>query len=322
MAYLLINKGSSSLKISLFNKNLERIQECRSLEEVDVVPEWIGHRIVHGGDFATPQRITPEVEKKLQALSELAPLHNPASLESLDLARRRFPEIAQYACFDTSFHRTLPPVAALYPIPLELSKKHRIKRYGFHGISHAYLSRTYYATHPLKDKVIAMHLGSGCSLAALHEGKSVDTTMGFTPLDGLMMATRSGELDPAIVSYLCKQEHKSPEEILTLLNEDSGLKGISGNGSMKELLQSTDPQAQLAVDMFVYHLIKAIGAFYFVLKGADALLFSGGIGENSPILREKVLRALPFKIEHLVIPTDENYQMCSDIHDFLCGFSS
>lgn len=258
----------------------------------------VGHRVVHGGNqFTKSTLLTDSVLKELQALSSLAPLHNPPSLEGIAAAKELLShKIPQIAVLDTAFHSHLPRYAALYPIPLELSERHQIKRYGFHGISHDYLWRNYAEAHPEKKnsgKVITLHLGSGCSLAAIKGGKCMDTTMGFTPLDGLMMATRSGAIDPAIVAFLSEKEKKSPSEIITILNRESGLLGVSGKtGNMQALLAETDERAKLAIDMFQHSLLKATGAFVAVLGGVDAFLFSGGIGENSPFIRGRLLKAL------------------------------
>jgi len=254
--------------------------------------QGICHRIVHGGEkYVKATVITPAVEKDLAKLSELAPLHNPPALEGIAAAQALFPQVMQVGVFDTAFHAHLPPKAAFYPIPWELSQKYRIKRYGFHGIAHAFSWKKYVelSGNP-KSKVITVHLGSGCSLAAIEAAVSVDTTMGFTPLDGVMMATRSGELDPAIVAFLCEKEKKSPDEVIRLLNHQSGLLGIAGSSSMQDLLKKTDSQAKLAIEMFLFHIQKKIGAFIAVLEGVDALIFSGGIGENNPELRQKLVK--------------------------------
>ncbi|MBX9744013.1 MAG: acetate/propionate family kinase, partial [Chlamydiales bacterium] len=260
----------------------------------------VGHRVVHGGNqFTKSILLTDSVLKELQTISSLAPLHNPPSLEGIAAIKELFSDkIPQIAVFDTAFHAHFPPHVALYPIPLELAKRYQIKRYGFHGISHEYLWKKYAETHPQKKKtgkVITLHLGSGCSLAAIRGGSSVDTTMGFTPLDGLMMSTRSGGIDPAIVAFLSEKEKKSPSEIVTILNHQSGLLGISGKtGNMQSLLSciESDERARLAIDMFLHNLLKAAGAFITILGGIDAFIFSGGIGENSPLIRSRFLKEL------------------------------
>ncbi|MDP1608856.1 MAG: acetate/propionate family kinase [Chlamydiales bacterium] len=273
----------------------------------------VGHRVVHGGkQFTKSILLTDSVLRELQTISSLAPLHNPPSLEGIAAAKELFSDkIPQIAVFDTAFHAHFPPYVALYPIPLELAERHQIKRYGFHGISHEYVWAKYAEAHPEKKKtgkVITLHLGSGCSLAAIRGGSSVDTTMGFTPLDGLMMSTRSGGIDPAIVAFLSEKERKSPSEIVAILNHQSGLLGISGKtGNMQSLLSfiECDERAQLAIDMFLHNLLKAAGAFITILGGIDAFIFSGGIGENCPLIRSRFLKALSWLDIFLDEPKNE-----------------
>ena len=261
----------------------------------------VGHRVVHGGNqFTKSTLLSDSVLKKLQAISSLSPLHNPPSLAGIAATQELFSDIPQIAVFDTAFHSHFLPYVALYPIPLELAERYQIKRYGFHGISHEYLWEKYAETYPEKkklSKIITLHLGSGCSLAAIKNGISVDTTMGFTPLDGLMMSTRSGGIDPAIVAFLSEKEKKSPSEIITILNHQSGLLGISGKtGNMQSLisLSESEERAKLAIDMFLHNLLKAVGSFIAILGGVDAFIFSGGIGENSPYIRSRLLKSLPW----------------------------
>ena len=309
---LVINCGTSSVKMTLFTSSgkvhrLELKLDSSIAETLhkgvehfaDFEMDIIGHRVVHGGEkYTRPTLITSDVEKELQKLNELAPLHNPPALEGITYCRTRFPNVPQLAVFDTAFHAKIPPKAALYPLPWELAQKHHIKRYGFHGIAHAFSWDQYSSKCGTDKKVITLHLGSGSSLAAIERGISIDTSMGFTPLDGLMMATRCGELDPAIFSYLCEKEKKSPHEILALMNQDSGLLGICGEKEMQKILERKDAQAGLAVEMFVYHIVKKVGAYIAVLGDVDALIFSGGIGENAPQIREKIIAAFPqFSLE-------------------------
>lgn len=312
MNLLVINCGTSSVKMTFFTASGEaRFLELKldssiaqavhegvehfSTFEIDA----IGHRVVHGGEKYTEiTLITLDVEKELQKLSELAPLHNPPALEGIAYCRTRFPKIPQIAVFDTAFHAKIPLKAALYPLPWELAQKYGIKRYGFHGIAHAFAWDQYSSKCGTDKNVITLHLGSGSSLTAIKRGISIDTSMGFTPLDGVMMATRCGELDPAIFSYLCEKEKKSPHEILALMNQDSGLLGICGEKEMQKILERQDSQAGLAVEMFVYHIVKKVGAYIAVLGNVDALIFSGGIGENAPLIREKIIRSFPqFSLE-------------------------
>lgn len=317
MAFLVINCGTSTLKMTLFSEDLKPlVEEKTTARDASSIIEiglkkfeqagfstssliGIGHRVVHGGmKYIQTTRITPEVERDLNGLSDLAPLHNPPTLKGIEDAKHLFPHVPQIAVFDTAFHAHLPPKAAFYPIPWELSQQYNIRRYGFHGIAHEFSWKKYIQSAQNstgKERVITVHLGSGCSMAAIHSGRSIDTTMGFTPLDGLMMASRSGELDPSIVAFLCDKERKSPDEIVGLLNTHSGLLGVSGNTAHMEeiLLQSgTDPLAKLALEMFIYHIQKQIGAYIVALEGdVDAIIFSGGIGENCPEIRQRIIKS-------------------------------
>lgn len=262
----------------------------------------VGHRVVHGGEYNCSQIITEGVLKEVDSLADLAPLHNPACLQGIYAARQAFgSHLRQVAVFDTAFHQTMPPCAATYGIPCDLAHKHRIKKYGFHGIAHAYLWDLYQKSQrqACRHKIITLHLGSGCSMAAIEGGVSVDTTMGFTPLEGLLMATRCGDLDPAVVEFLCIRENKSVGEIVRLLNFESGLLGLSGGVSkeMRILLSQAEnsSEVRLAIEVFKYRIQKYIGAFQNILKGADALVFSGGIGENSWILRQQIADELKWQ---------------------------
>jgi acetate kinase len=254
--------------------------------------EIVGHRIVHGGkDFEQPIVITPEVKSAIARMSVFAPLHNRAELEGIEIIEKHFGNIPQVAVFDTGFHSRLPAAAAVYPGPYEWLAQ-GIRRYGFHGINHQYCAER--AAHLLGRelnalKLVTCHLGNGCSLAAIRDGRSVDTTMGFTPLDGLMMGTRSGSLDPGILTYLMREEKPTAQQLDDLLNKKSGLLGISGfSGDMRQIvtaMKDGNPRAKLAFDIFVHHLQAGIGAMVAVLDGIDALVFTAGIGENSPELR-------------------------------------
>lgn len=263
--------------------------------------EAVGHRIVHGGErFHAPTVIDDEVLAEIERLGELAPLHNPACLAGVTAARRHFgPSIPMVAVFDTAFHHDLPPEAATYALPQDLASRHRIRRYGFHGIAHASLAAGYaaFTDKPLAQaRLITVHLGNGCSAAAVHGGRSVDTSMGFTPLEGLVMGTRSGDLDPAIVAYLARREGVGPDEVERWLNERSGLLGLSGlSHDMRDLLraeQNGNPRAALALRSFCHRARKYIGAYLAVLGGADALVFGGGIGENSPAIRARLCEGM------------------------------
>lgn len=256
--------------------------------EIDIV----GHRIVHGGkDFEQPILITPEVKSAIRRMSVFAPLHNRAELEGIETVEAHFGNVPQVAVFDTGFHSRLPEAAAAYPGPYEWLAQ-GIRRYGFHGINHQYCAERaaqFLARELNSLKLVTCHLGNGCSLAAIRHGHSVDTTMGFTPLDGLMMGTRSGSLDPGILTYLMREDKLNGQQLDDLLNKKSGLLGISGiSGDMRQIvaaMKDGNPRAKLAFEMFVHHLQAGIGAMIAALAGTDALVFTAGIGENSPELR-------------------------------------
>src|SRR6476659_191149 len=262
--------------------------------------EAVGHRVVHGGDrYVESTVITEQVEAGIDALSELAPLHNPACLAGIRGAKAVMgATVPMVAVFDTAFHRTMPKVARQYAISTDLADRHRIRRYGFHGIAHASLA-TGYAVFTGKSlmqaSIITVPLGNGCSVWSIDEGKSVDTSMGFTPLEGLVMGTRSGDVDPSIVSYLSEREKVEPAEVERWLNQRSGLLGLTGRSNdMRELLraveQEGDQRAEFAVDVFCYRVRKYLGAYLAVLGGADAIVFGGGIGENAPEVRKRICR--------------------------------
>lgn len=267
----------------------------------------VGHRIVHGADlFQHPVKIDQHVLDQLKDISELAPLHNPPSLEAIESIGKFLGEnVSQYAVFDTTFHLNKKLEASLYAIPYELSEKYRIKRYGFHGISHQHMWNSFVQINPLEHqnkKIITLHLGSGSSLAAVSKGVSVDTTMGFTPLEGVMMGKRSGSIDPTIVTFLAEKENKEPQKILEILNEQSGLLGVSAQSSdMKVLLslQNSNSKAKIAVNMYIYQIVKAIGSMSAALEGFDAIIFSGGIGENARFIRDKIIHHLKWLDVHL-----------------------
>lgn len=257
----------------------------------------IGHRVVHGGeDFAETVLINEAVKENIDRLSKLAPLHNPANLTGIRVAEEIFPEAVQVAVFDTAFHQTLPPKAFHYAIPGSFYQEERIRVFGFHGISHKYVSQKAiaYLQHP-HAKMIVLHLGNGCSMTAVKDGKSIDTSMGFGPLDGLIMGTRCGQLDPTVIFYLAENLHYDLTEINHLLNKQSGMKGLCGHSDMRDvnrLAAAGDDDASLASDMFAYRIKKFIGAYLAVMNGLDALVFTAGIGENDVTMREAVCRDL------------------------------
>ena len=264
--------------------------------------EAVGHRVVHGGErFAHSIRIDDEVRRALEDLIDLAPLHNPHNLRGIAAARAVLgPGIPQVAVFDTAFHQTLPEVAFLYAIPYQLYRRYKVRRYGFHGTSHRYVAyRWRQLTGTTRDatRIITVHLGNGASACAIVGGDSVDTSMGFTPLEGLVMGTRSGDLDPAILDFIAEKEGHSLRDVETLLNKQSGLLGVSGlTADMRELLaeerENDDRRARLAIDLFTYRVKKYLGAYLAAMNGADAIVFTGGIGENSAEVRRRICAGL------------------------------
>ncbi len=275
------------------------LTECGAIEDRAEI-EGVGHRVVHGGEhFKESVVVNEAVERAIEACSGLAPLHNRHNLSGYRAARELLPGVPQVAVFDTAFHSTLPPRAYLYAIPYEYYEKDKVRRYGFHGTSHRFVSRRLAQIHrttPESWKLITCHLGNGCSLCAIAGGRSVDTSMGFTPVDGLMMGTRSGEIDPGIVFYLMGRRGYSPEQLEEILNRESGLYGISeGSNDMRDLLSrrdAGDERARLAVDMFCYRARKYLGAYLAALCGADAIIFTGGIGENAFQVRAEICAGL------------------------------
>jgi len=264
--------------------------------------EAVGHRVVHGGEaFREAVVVTPAVKEALRQLSDLAPLHNPHNLAGIEAAEALLPHAPQVAVFDTALHARMPPHAYLYGIPYELYERYRIRRYGFHGISHQYVARrvAHLMGRPASDlRIISCHLGNGASVAAIQAGVSIDTSMGFTPVEGLMMGTRSGDIDPGALLFLMDHEDLSLPELNALLNRHSGLKGISGvSGDMRDIeaaMDAGDERARLAFDMYEYRVRKYIGAYAAAMNGVDAIAFTAGIGEHSPRLRQQVCRGLTY----------------------------
>lgn len=260
----------------------------------------VGHRVVHGGEqFSDSVRLDADTLAGIEACNELAPLHNPANVTGIRAAMERFPELPHVAVFDTSFHQTMPPHAYLYAVPHELYEKHRIRRYGFHGTSHRYVAgeaATRLGRLPTELQLITTHLGNGCSACAVRHGRSVDTTMGFTPLEGLVMGTRSGDVDPNLHQYLAEHTGRTLQEITDLLNRGSGLLGLSGlSNDMRTLVAASeqgDTHAHLAIEVFCYRLAKAILGLCASLDHLSALVFTGGIGENSAPVRARTLAHL------------------------------
>lgn len=303
MKILTINAGSSSIKLELFE---QRAGELTSITQLQTTPEQsladrlpdsvdaVVHRIVHGGrELQAPCLITAEVEEQIRAAAPLAPLHNPVALEQINTCRKVMGEATPHiAVFDTAYFAKLPQVAATYGLPLELSEHFGIRRYGFHGLAHEAMWQAWCHARPDLERggrVITLQLGAGCSAAAIQNGTPLDTSMGFSPFEGLLMGTRAGDLDVGILLYLQKVVGISLDEISDLLSHGCGLMGISGISSdMQQLLESTSPRAQLAVDVFCYRVRKYIGAYAAVLGGVDGLVFGGGIGEHAPEIRTRI----------------------------------
>jgi len=259
----------------------------------------VGHRVVHGGKrFFEPTIVTPLVEINIEDLSDLAPLHNPANLQGIRAAKKAYPDVPHVAVFDTAFHQTLQPSAYTYAIDADLAERHRVRRYGFHGTSHKYVSEAAAAFlgRPLGElKQIVLHLGNGASACAIDGGRSVETSMGMTPLEGLVMGTRSGDLDPAVLIHLSRRAHLSTDDLDELLNRRSGLLGLSGRGDMRDVRQAAnggDEQARLALDVTVHRLKHYLGAYTALLGRLDVLSFTAGVGENDAALRAEVLAGL------------------------------
>lgn len=277
----------------------------------------VGHRVVHGGEALTRSvRIDDAVVEQIEDCIDLAPLHNPANLRGIAAAREVFgPGVPQVAVFDTSFHSTMPPESFLYALPYQLYVRHRVRRYGFHGTSHRYVAHRYrqITGRPLEEtKIITLHLGNGCSACAIRNGESLETSMGLTPAEGLVMGTRSGDLDPLVLEFLHHKEGMSMEELSSLLNKRSGLLGISGlTNDMRELLaeesENQDRRARLAIDIFCLRVKKYIGSYLARMNGADAIVFTGGIGENSADIRRRICADLDYL--GIAIDPDRNESM-------------
>jgi acetate kinase len=281
----------------------------------------IGHRVVHGGEsFSAPALVDQDVVEGIRRMIPLAPLHNPANLTGIEVCLAVLPNIPQVAVFDTAFHHTMPMWAYRYALPENLYTDHGIRRYGFHGTSHYYVAKqaaAYLGSTLDSLRLITLHLGNGASAAAIKNGNCIDTSMGMTPLEGLVMGTRSGDIDPSIPGFLAGTAKLNYQQIDSLLNKESGLKGICGSNDMREILQrcdTADKRAELAVAMYCYRIKKYIGAYTAAMNGVDAIVFTGGVGENAPAIRQKVcvdLNALGINID-----PDKNQHGSGDVFDF------
>lgn len=321
-------------------------KESGVLDSVDEI-QAIGHRVVHGGEaFKGSALVTGEAKSEIRRLFDLAPLHNPPAILGINAAEKNMPGIPQVVAFDTAFHQTMEEKVFLYPIPKVLYKKHHVRRYGAHGTSHEYVSKVAaeYLDRPIEDlKIITCHIGNGASLTAVRGGVSVDTSMGLTPLEGLMMGTRSGDLDPAVVTFVMNKEELSLSEVNSMLNKHSGLLAISGSSSdMRDItdgMAEGEPNSTLAFEMYEYRLRKYIGSYAAAMNGVDVIVFTAGIGENSAVVREKVCENLTYlgveidpelnkirsgdprrissansKVEVLVVPTNEELVIARDTY--------
>jgi len=310
------NAGSSSVKLSLLDgddtelwrRDLDAPRSvvgpgavAQALAELPEAPEAVGHRIVHGGArFRSAVRLDAEVLSALRDLTVLAPLHQPKSLAAVEAVSQALPDVPEVACFDTAFHASLPPAAATYALPREWRERYRVRRFGFHGLSHAYAAGRVLQLAPDAHRIVTCHLGAGASLCAVLDGRSIDTTMGFTPLEGLVMATRSGSVDPGLLLWLQEQAALTPQRMADALEHESGLVGLAGTPDMRELAGRDDPDARLAFDVYLHHLRAGIGAMAAALDGLDALVFTGGVGEGSARVRQVACEGL----SHLGVDID------------------
>jgi acetate kinase len=349
MKVLVINSGSSSIKYKLFDMPSERLVNKGAIEhigedgsrfsnhylglkiilqEINLV-DAVGHRVVHGAeDFNKPTLVNPRVIKGIKKCSAIAPLHNPANLSGILACQKLLPGVKQVVVFDTAFHQTIPEYAFIYGLPYDYYQKLRVRRYGFHGTSHEYVAAE--ASRILKKplnklKLITCHLGNGCSITAINQGKSLDTSMGFTPLEGLVMGTRCGDVDPALITYIMHKKNLDTKQMDRILNKESGLKGISGISNDMRLLDEKasagNKRAKLAIEIFVYRIRKYIGAYLSVLGGLDALIFTAGIGENKASIRDSVCQGLfgylAMKPKIMVIPTNEELMIARQTYKLI-----
>ncbi|RVT76539.1 acetate kinase [Flavobacterium sufflavum] len=320
----------------------ETIGVIKSTQEIGAV----GHRVVHGGaSFSDTVMIDDEVKEKIKQLFELAPLHNPANLEGIIVAEEVFPSAKQVAVFDTAFHQTMPEVAYRYAIPNYLLTENKIRAYGFHGTSHKYVSEKAIGFLEKSDKIITIHLGNGCSITAVKDGKSIDHSMGFGPMNGLIMGTRSGDIDQSVIFYMVNTLGYKLNEVNTVLQKQSGMLGLTGHSDLRDIqanAEKGDVNCQLALDMNVYRIKKYIGSYAAVLNGIDAIVFTAGIGENSAYIRKSVCADMQFlgleldeakneirssdireintpnsKTKILVVPTNEELEIANQVYDLI-----
>lgn len=342
MRILVINSGSSSIKYKLFTMPKEELIAKGVIEQITghhtglkkiinriKMVDAIGHRVVHGAEkFKKPILINESVIRKIKQCCAIAPIHNPANLAGILACKKLLPGVRQVAVFDTAFHQTLPDYAYIYGLPYEYYKSFGIRKYGFHGTSHQYVASE--AARLLKKplnklKIITCHLGNGCSITAVDKGKSIDTSMGFTPLEGLVMGTRSGDIDPALVIYLMRKKRFNISQIDDILNKASGLKGISGISNdirvLRDKAKEGNKRAGLAIGVFIYRIKKYIGAYSAIMGGVDALVFTAGIGENQKEIRKRIYQGIFLHLRNkpkiLVIPTDEELMIARQAYRLL-----
>lgn len=341
-------KRTREVALPTYNEAIEEVTKellngaLASMEEIDAV----GHRIVQGGDiFKNSVLVTDTVIEQIEELSELAPLHNHAHVLGIKAVQKLLPNVPQTVVFDTAFHQTMPKEAFLYALPMEQYTKHKIRRYGFHGTSHAYVSQKAAELIGKRGKIITCHLGNGASISAVDNGICLDTSMGFTPLAGLVMGTRCGDIDPYIPLYICKTQNKTPDEVNEILNKKSGMFGLCGYSDNRDIetLYGVEECATDALNAYIHSIIRFIGAYIAVLGGVDAIVFTAGIGENGSLVRKLVIERLAYlgitldeeanskrgditeistkdsKVRVFVIPTDEEYMIAKDTMNIVFG---
>lgn len=343
-----IKEHTAGIELILKTLTDAKYGAIKSLDQIDAV----GHRVVHGGDkFCSSVVINQEVIDKIEECVDLAPLHNPANLKGIFAIQKILPKVPQVAVFDTSFHQTMPPYAYIYALPYDYYEKYGVRRYGFHGTSHRYVAKRgceFLGLDLENSRIITAHIGNGGSITAIKNGKSIDTSMGMTPVEGLMMGSRSGSVDPGVLTYLMEKENLSTRQINDIINKKSGLVGVSGVSSdmrdIENAIEQGNERARLAMDMYFYYILKYISGYIAVLGGVDAIIFTGGVGENQPIMRKYVCDSLAFlgvdfnnelndhikgreteltfpnsKVRVAVIPTNEELAIAIDTEELVEG---
>jgi acetate kinase len=343
-----IKEHTAGIELILKTLTDAKYGAIKSLDQIDAV----GHRVVHGGDkFCSSVVINQEVIDKIEECVDLAPLHNPANLKGIFAIQKILPKVPQVAVFDTSFHQTMPSYAYIYALPYDYYEKYGVRRYGFHGTSHRYVAKRgceFLGLDLENSRIITAHIGNGGSITAIKNGKSIDTSMGMTPVEGLMMGSRSGSVDPGVLTYLMEKENLSTRQINDIINKKSGLVGVSGVSSdmrdIENAIEQGNERARLAMDMYFYYILKYVSGYIAVLGGVDAIIFTGGVGENQPIMRQYVCDSLAFlgvdfnnelndrikgreteltfpnsKVRVAVIPTNEELAIAIDTEELVEG---